>query len=329
MGWITSFFGMLLNYIFEFVVWVMPTPVATLGISIIVFTIITRLLMTPLQVMQQRTSKGMAAIQPEMQKLQDKYKNKKDAESQAEFSAEMQKLYKKHNINPLAGCLPLLIQLPLIMALFGVLRDASSYIMKLKEVYIGLADNIMNSVANYQEVLQPFVDIHGMNGKIKFDLTQVTASNGTLGVKELLSKLTSLQWTELMAQIPADASAGIQTLLEQKRNFEWFGVNLVDTPSQLVSSGMWIALIVPLLVWVSTIIYSKYAMAQNQMNQPKTAESEQQEKTMGVMNMVLPLMTAFFSYTMPCGLALYWIVGNVIMLIQQVIVTRMIEPKVL
>lgn len=330
MGWITSFFGMLLNYIFDFVVLIMPTPVATLGISIIAFTIITRLLMTPLQIMQQRSTKGMAIIQPELTKLQNKYKDKKDTESQAKYSAEMQALYKKHKINPLASCLPLIIQMPLIIALFGVLRDASTYIVKLQEVYVGLANSIMSSVSNYQEILQPYLDNHSMNGKIKFNLAQVTTDNGVLGLKELLSKLTSLQWSELFGQIPAEAAANMESLFELKKSYEWFGVNLVDTPSQLVKLGgvgMIIALMVPALVWVSTVIYSKYTMAQTQPTQPQKDGNDQQQKTMKTMNMVLPLMTAFFSYTMPCGLALYWIVGNLIMLVQQILVTKMLESK--
>lgn len=330
MGWITSFFGMLLNYIFEFVVLVMPVSTAALGISIVVFTIITRLLMTPLQIMQQRTTKGMAIIQPELTKLQKKYENKKDTESQAKYSQEMQALYKKHKINPLAGCLPLLIQMPLIIALFGVLRDVSSHIVKLKEVYVGLANSIMNSVSNYQQVLQPYLDIHSMNGKIKYDLTQVTASNGVLGVKELLSKFTSVQWSELLTQIPAEAAANLQSLFELKNSYEWFGVNLVDTPSELVKAGgagMFVALLIPALVWVSTVIYSKYTMAQSQTTQPKKDANDQQANTMKMMNTFLPLMTAFFSYTMPAGLALYWIAGNVIMLVQQVVVTNMLDKN--
>lgn len=325
MGWITSFFGMLLDYIFEFVA--LGMPVATLGISIIIFTIISRLLMTPLQIMQQRTTKGMALIQPELEKLQKKYKDKKDKESQAEYSAAMQSLYKKHKVNPLSGCLTLIIQLPLIMALFGVLRDASTYITKLKEIYVGLATNIMSSVSNYQDILQPYLDIHSMKGKIKFDLTQTAAENGVLGVKELLSKLTSSQWSELLGQIPKDVTANIQSLIEQKNSYEWFGVNLVDTPAQLVSSGMWIALVVPVLVWISTIIYSKYTMAQTQAKQSGQSANAQSEQTMKTMNTILPVMTAFFAYTMPCGLALYWIVGNIIMMLQQMIVTKMLEQK--
>lgn len=330
MGWITSFFGMLLNYIFEFVVLIMPAPVATLGITIIVFTIITRLLMTPLQIMQQRTTKGMAIIQPELQKLQNKYKDKKDAESQAKYSAEMQELYKKHKINPLAGCLPLLIQMPLIMALFGVLRDASSYIVRLQEVYVGLANSIMSSVADYQQILEPYLAQHSMNGKINFDLSLVTANNGVLGLKDLLSKLTSIQWSELLVQMPAEAVTSMESLFELKKSYEWFGVNLVDTPSQLVKlggTGMIIALMVPVLVWISTVIYSKYTMAQTQAAQPQDSGNDQQQKTMNTMNLVLPLMTAFFSYTMPCGLALYWIAGNIIMLVQQVVVTKMLDSK--
>lgn len=322
MGWITSFFGMIFNFIFEIVA--MGMPVATLGITIIIFTIVTRLIMTPLQIMQQRTTKGMAIIQPELTKLQNKYKDKKDPASQAEFSAAMQSLYKKHNVNPVAGCLPLVIQLPLIMALFGVLRDASTYIVKLKDVYIGLATNIMTSVSNYQQVLEPYLDIHSMGGKIKYDLTQVTADQKILGVKELLSKLTSSQWGELLGKLPQDVTNNIESLIEQKNNYEWFGFNLVDTPSQLVSSGMWLALIIPLLVWVSTIVYSKYTMAQTQANQSANAQTDQ---TMKMMNNIFPVMTAFFSYTMPCGLALYWIFGNIIMLIQQIVVTKFLDKQ--
>ena len=325
MGWITSFFGMIFNFIFDVVA--MGMPIATLGITIIIFTIVTRLLMTPLQIMQQRTTKGMAVIQPELEKLQVKYKDKKDPASQAEYSAAMQTLYKKHKVNPLAGCLPLIIQLPLIMALFGVLREASTYIVKLKDVYVGLATNIMASVGNYQEILQPYLDIHSMKGKIKYDLTQATAEQGILGVKELLSKLTSSQWSELLGKIPQDAVSTIQPLIEQKNNYEWFGFNLVDTPSQLMSSGMWLALIVPLLVWVSTIIYSKYTMAQTQAKKPGESGNAQSEQTMKTMNTVMPVMTAFFSYTMPCGLALYWIMGNVIMLVQQILVTKLLDKK--
>lgn len=323
MGWITSFFGMIFNAIFEMVS--MGMPIGTLGITIIIFTIVTRLLMTPLQMMQQRTTKGMAVIQPELTKLQNKYKDKKDQKSQQEYSAAMQELYKEHKINPLAGCLPLIIQLPLIMALFGVLREASTYIIKLKELYEGLATKIMTLVGDYQVLLAPYVEKHSV-GKTKYDLTQMSANDGALGVKELLSKLTSSQWSELLAKIPKDVTNSIQPLFEQKNNYEWFGFNLVDTPSQLVSSGMWLALIIPVLVWISTIIYSKYTMAQTQANQSGQA-NDQSQQTMKTMNMIFPVMTAFFAYTMPCGLALYWIVGNVIMLVQQIVVTKMLEKK--
>lgn len=324
MGWITSFFGSMLNYIFEVVS--VGMPVGTLGMSIIIFTIATRLLMTPLQIMQQRTTRGMALIQPELEKLQKKYKDKKDQKSQMEYSAAMQELYKKHKVNPLSGCFTLIIQLPLIMALFGVLREASTYITKLKDVYVNLATNIMSSVGNYQDILKPYLDVHSV-GKVKFDLTQTTATNGTLGVKELLSKLTSSQWSEVLSQIPDSVRSNIQILIEQKNNYEWFGVNLVDTPSQLVKSGMWLALIVPVLVWVSTIIYSKYTMAQTQAKQSGNSQNAQSEQTMKMMNSIFPVMTAFFAYTMPCGLALYWIFGNIIMMAQQIIVTKILDKE--
>ena len=130
MGFINDIFGTILSFIFDGVM--LLTPVAALGISIILFTLVTRILLTPLQLSSQRTSRGMSKIQPEMKKIQDKYKNKKDQQSQLAQSQEMQALYKKYKINPFAGCLPLLIQLPLIMALFNVLREPAKYITRLR-----------------------------------------------------------------------------------------------------------------------------------------------------------------------------------------------------
>ena len=145
MGIINSIFGAILNVIFDGVTLI--TPVAALAMSIIIFTLVARILLTPLQLSSQRTSRGMSKIQPELTKIQNKYKGRTDQESQLKQSQEMQALYKKYKINPFAGCLPLLIQFPLIMGLFNVLRTPATYIKQLGAVYTDIAAQIMEHVA--------------------------------------------------------------------------------------------------------------------------------------------------------------------------------------
>ncbi|MBM7561001.1 YidC/Oxa1 family membrane protein insertase [Fusibacter tunisiensis] len=93
------------------------------GVAIIIFTLLTKLILMPFTIKQLRSSKEMAAIQPKMQEIQEKYKDNKEVQSQ-----KMLELYKEHNYNPLSGCLPLLIQFPIIIGLFTALREPATYV---------------------------------------------------------------------------------------------------------------------------------------------------------------------------------------------------------
>lgn len=93
------------------------------GVAIILFTLITKLILMPFTIKQLRSSKEMAAIQPKMKEIQEKYKNDKEKQNQ-----KMLELYKEHNYNPLSGCLPLLIQFPIIIGLFTALREPATYV---------------------------------------------------------------------------------------------------------------------------------------------------------------------------------------------------------
>lgn len=92
------------------------------GISIIVFTIVVKLLLVPLTIKQTKSMKSMQEIQPKIKEIQAKYKN-----DQEKMNQKMMELYKEHNINPFGGCLPLLIQFPIIIGLFTVLRNPMNY----------------------------------------------------------------------------------------------------------------------------------------------------------------------------------------------------------
>lgn len=321
MGIINNIFGVILNVIFEGVI--MITPVAALGISIIIFTLVARILLTPLQLSSQRTTRGMSKIQPELLKIQNKYKGKTDQASQLKQSQEMQALYKKYKINPFAGCLPLLIQFPLIMGLFNVLRQPATYIKHLGAEYTNIATTIIEKVANYQDMLQPFQSNVETISRTTYDLT----NNVSLG--QFLSHLSTGQWNQFVSGINDPTVAqGINSALELKYKFEtFFGFNVVDTPSGLMSTQWW-AIIIPIIAGASTYIFTKLTMASNnQMQSTTDGQPNPGESMMKTMNIIMPIMTGAFAYTMPIGLAIYWIAGNVIMLIQQKIVNKMLEKQ--
>ena len=321
MGIINNIFGVILNVIFEGVI--MLTPIAALAISIIIFTLVARILLTPLQLSSQRTSRGMSKIQPELTKIQERYKGKTDQESQLKQSQEMQALYKKYKINPFAGCLPLIIQFPLIMGLFNVLRAPANYIKSLGAEYSNIAATIIDKVSNYQELLQPYQSGIETSTRLSYDLT----NNISLG--QYLSHLTTGQWTEFINKVDPNVVETINSVLVKKNEYETFlGFSVVDTPSGLMSTQWWIILI-PIIAGASTYIFSKLTMAANGQAQStaKDGQANPADSMMKTMNIVMPIMTGAFAYTMPIGLALYWIAGNVIMLVQQKLVNKMLEKQ--
>lgn len=127
MNAISNLLGHILRIIFEFV--------NNYGWSIIVFTLFVRLLLVPLMVKQIKSQKAMQDIQPKIKEIQEKYKNKPEKQQE-----ELMKIYKEAKINPLSGCLPLLIQMPILIGLFNVLRDPVTYGVFADQAALAAAD---------------------------------------------------------------------------------------------------------------------------------------------------------------------------------------------
>lgn len=322
MGIINNFFGMILNLIFEGIA--LLTPVGTLGFTIIVFTVVTRLLLTPLQIKQMRTTRAMSKIQPELTRIQKKYANKKDQQSQMAYSQELQGIYKKYKISPFAGCLPLLIQLPLIYALYNVLRQPSRYIERLGGLYTQLADVLTQNVPNVDSILNQVVEKVPLTSTAVYELQKL---GDTAGVADKLSHFTTDQWLALQEFISPQVSELLANLLEVKHGFEYFIVNLVDTPAQLVANGQYLALLIPIAAGASTFIFSKITMAASKPVASADGAANPADSMMKVMNIMMPIMMGWFSYTVPNGLALYWISGNIIMMLQQIWVNKIVDKQ--
>ena len=310
--------GFFLDFIFNFVYNILP--VGSLGISIIAFTILVRLLMIPLMVKQQSSLKKMQLIQPELQKIQEKYKNKKDPDSQMQMNIEMREFYKKNNVSPFGGCLPLFIQMPIFIALFRVLRSVNTYISKLQELYYDLATQIV-SADGYQQILR---DVLANNKRITINKVEETVLSSAEGLQTILSQVSTNEWSRLSESLGTISN----NLIEQKNNIEYFfGISLVDSPADLLSQGitatvLLVVILFPLLSALTTFISSKLISSNQQ--QQKNDQAEQIQKSM---NMFLPIMTGMMAFSLPAGLGIYWIVSNIIQIIQQLAINKFMDKS--
>ncbi|NMA82645.1 MAG: YidC/Oxa1 family membrane protein insertase [Epulopiscium sp.] len=306
---IANLLGMFMNIIFNLVHSIIP--IGSLGLSIILFTIFVRFLLLPLMLNQQKSMQRMQEIQPQIQKIQDKYKNKKDPEAQQKMSREMSELYQKNKVNPLGGCLPLLIQMPIMLALFQVLRSPAVHIQQVGAIYTQVAEKLM-SISGYEAILETFAQ--GKAG-VKLDASL------TSSVVTLLSQFHSYDWTQLVEQlngVAAGTLTQIQVLVTQLKDMNFFlGMNLTDAPGMTFPG-----ILLPIIAGLTTYLTSKLTPNPNKdkdksKNNSKDKPVDQMGQTQNTMMLMFPFLTAFMTYTLPAGLGLYWVTSNIFQVFQQ------------
>lgn len=319
----TNFILKPLAWLFSFVIDVIYngivalTTVNALGITIILFTFITRTLLFPLTLKQQRSTRKMQRLQPKIQRIQDKYKNKKDPESTRMMQLEMNDLYKENKTSPFSGCLPMLIQLPIIFVLFEVLRNLSFYITGYGELVDQMTTQVM-AIPDYQSLLQNnFSDV--IKTLQNFDITTFDS------VKDLLAHLTMTNWEQFYQLTNFGANAEFVNLVNETQALNSFiGFNLTETAGLSFPGIIW-----PVVAGVTTWLQSYIMMKANDRRtiaaggDPKKSSNQ----TMKTMNIIFPFMTAFFVVTMPLGIGLYWIAGNFFSIAQQLIVDKIVDKE--
>jgi len=303
-GDIAKFFGFLMDNIYNF--FGNTFGFYSLGLSIIIFTIITRLLMLPLAFKQQKSMKEMQVIQPDLKKIQDKYKNKKDQESQKKQQAEMSALYQEHGVSPFGGCLPLVIQMPIIFSLFAVLRNIPAYIGNIGEYYTTIAEKVM-SYSGYEDKLATLMDGNTALTVSKFDSTIIEK------VIDLLYKFQTDTWTQFYGLFPDIQVPVANVVQELEKIYMMFGINLANKPDMLS-----IGVLIPILNVAIQFLVTKSSMAKN----TGSAGSNQTNKTMMY---TMPFVSGFFAMQMPAGLGLYWLVGSMFQLGQQLVINKHIH----
>lgn len=315
MGWIMNGIYKMLDGLFS---------IQNLGLCIIIFSIIIYLLMTPLQIKQQKFSKLSAVMQPEIQKVQKKYAGKKDQVSQQKMMEEQQAIYQKYGVSPTGSCVQLLIQFPILMALWQVIQNIPAYVDSVKAVFTNVMNNIV-SVSGYSDILSKFVTDNNMTRVRLIMENDVVTKNSVI---DFLYALSPSQWAQLseMKEFSSFSDAINATAAEISGMQNFFGLNIADQPWNYIKAAFAggaillaiAALMIPLLSWATQVLNIKLmpqAAVQNDENNAMAG-------SMKTMNMFMPIMSAIFCFTFPVGLGIYWISSAVVRSIQQILINR-------
>ena len=325
LGPIAGILGWIMDLLFRFT---STFGIENIGLCIILFTLVTKLLMMPLTIKQQKSSKLMAVMQPEINAIQKKYKGKEnDQKSAMMMQAEMKAVYEKYGTSMTGGCLPLAIQMPIIFALYRVIYNIPAYVQSVRGYYETVISQLP---AGYQtqDVFTQLAQACRMTGD-KFDFTNVNT------VIDLLYKFTAQQWQTFIGAFPAAGEAAVEggvnavQAIEKMQNF--FGLNIAYTPWQVITnffSGgtgtitMVIAAIaIPVLAGASQWYSTKLMTA----NQPKQNDENPTSDMMKSMNVTMPLMSVFFCFTFPAAIGIYWVASSTFQLLQQLVVNSYLD----
>ena len=292
-----------LGYIFDLLFEALSfLHIGNVAIAIILFTIIVKLCMLPLSIKQQKLAKLNSVMSPEIKAINEKYKDKKnDQNAMMKMQEETKAVYEKYGVSQMGGCVQMLIQMPILLALYQVFRFIPLYITQLKNLFTAfLTDNggIM-SASGYTDTMKQF----GEN----IDWTNVNTA-----ITEI-NKFSTENWDALRDAFPAfsDIIANSHASLEQMKTF--LGINMSQEPG----FGLTLAFLIPVLSGLSQFISVKVAQGNTPVD-----DDNPMAASMRMTTYIFPLMSAFIAISVPAGLGLYWIATSVIQTIITVFINR-------
>lgn len=305
--------------------------VENIGLAIILFTLIVNLLMMPLTIRQQRFSKLQARMNPELKAIQEKYKNKRDNASMMAQQEEMRELYAKYGVSQMGTCLPLLIQLPILWALYRVIHAIPAYVGKVKQVFLPLVTGLLGIPASF-DFMQTLQGASGFLNQFSNEAFSMSAENSYAvnTYVDVLNRATNADWAALSSEFTSLPVDSVHDQVRAMNNF--LGLNIGDMPSSMIreafSGGRYLmvfaAILIPVLAAVSQWVNTKL-MPQAAQPTDKNDQQGQMMNSMRTMNTIMPLFSAFICYQLPIGVGLYWIAGSVIRAAQQVFINKRID----
>lgn len=317
--------GKIMNIIFEFLYLI---KIPNIGLAIILFTIVMYLLLMPLTIKQQKFSKLSSKMNPELQAISAKYKNRKDQESMMAMQQETQAVYAKYGVSPTGSCLQLIIQMPILFALYRVIYSMPAYVTKLRASFDVLVTKLtVDDIAFFKDNISSY-------SYYKKQFTESALAGAKYGniqnsFVDVLNRASSSDWEKIIAEYGSDAAL-VQEKLNHYNNF--LGMNIGDSPAQIINmavkSGAWLlmigAIMIPVLSALTQWINVKLAPQAATDDKNKNNENPM-ASSMKTMNTIMPIMSAIFCYTLPAGMGIYWIAGAVVRTIQQIVINKHID----
>ncbi len=326
LGPIARLLGLVMNGIYYLMSLI---GIENVGLCIILFTIIVYLLLFPLTYKQQKFSKLSQKMQPEIQAIQKKYNGKKDQASMMAMNEETQAVYQKYGVSMMGSCVQLLIQMPLLLALYQVFQNVPAYVTGVKNNFMPLVEGIM-ATSGYQDKMTQLVTDLGIYTRPAADFTVTDQTTLTNFVVDVLYKMNSNGWDTLKEVFPSltDIISSTYETVSHVNNFFW--LNISDTPWQIITTnfqaGSYLlvigALLIPVVSYLTQIINVKL-MPQSGSSSGDNADA--MARQMKMMNRTMPLFSFVICFTVPVGLGVYWIAGAVVRSVQQFFLNKHFE----
>ena len=305
-------FNGLFNLIYNIAGWFTEEPyhVPIIGISVILFTIIVRLILLPMTIKQQKFSKLSGLMNPELQEIQAKYKDKRDQVSMMNMQAETKAVHEKYGTSPTGGCLTMLIQLPIMFALYRVIYKIPGYVTKIRELCGGIADKITGSGDDWATKLDAIKGI------------SVSASTGRATLIDKIYNLSPEKWSEVQN---AFSSVDFGNAYDQIHGYNnLFGISLTQAPGWRLSWALIIPILAGLTQWLSV------KLMENKNNVNVGSQNDQQAgmaSSMKVMNTIMPILSAVFCVSFASCIGLYWIASSVVQIVVQLVINKKMNDK--
>ena len=262
-------------------------------LSLLVITLIMRLLLLPLAVKQQKNSAKQLRLQAKVNKIRQKYASL-GREGQMKISQETQELYQREGFNAsTAGCLPMALQLIVMMGLYGAIYSPLTRVLHISTEAVNYLGELLKSLPGQEKVVQIQLGVMNKFREIEpliTDKNLVTEQNIT-DIKNFIDK------------------------------FSVFGINLTEFPKDWKTVGS-VLLLIPILAGVTSMFTALYTYLKQRRTNPEMAKNP----AMGCMTLASPLMSVFFSFSFSAGIGVYWIISNVLAFIQIVALDIFIKP---
>lgn len=301
------------GYLFRFL---LPI-VGNYGLALLIFTLFFRAILLPTTIKQQKSSAKMVRLQPKLKRIREKYQDYAPQERNMKIQQETSELYQREGYSTMgASCAPLLFQLPILWGLYGVIRKPLTYVLEISEEAIAALTDVMTSISN----------------AVNSETVAATAGN----VANKANAAASYMEASIISNIEAIVAKKPELLnefaaeIDKIRAFDFsvFGIDLGSIPSEAFArpEKIWVdfaIIAIPIIAGITSLLTSVLSQVRQKKNNPQM----ENQQMMGCMMLSMPLMSVWFTWSLPVAMGMYWILSNILAFIQTLILGHIYAPR--